>query len=119
MPGATLPTYPARSEHEYRITLGAAEYRVRFRWLWRCASWYADVWTADGTAVVLGRRLAPGSLLVPDLSIVGVRGDLLMVFGSDGYARDDLGQTVRVLYFGIDEITASTSAEDAPLVELA
>jgi len=119
MPGRQLPAFPGAPEHVFRVALGERKYVVRFRWRWRLRAWFADVEHDDGAVVVKERRVSPGYALARDLNVEGDAGDALMVFGADGYAREELGTTLRVVHFLRSELELTVADTDAPVIVVA
>lgn len=118
MPGRILPAFPRQASHEYRIVLGEQTYRVRLVWRWRLVGWYLDVWQADGTAVIVGRRVSAGYLTVPDLATTGALGDLIFAAGTEITAQDQLGAGLALIHFTRDELPAVAAVADAPVIEV-
>lgn len=118
MAGRILPTFPRQASHEYRIVLGSRTYRVRLVWRWRLIGWYASIWQADGTPVVLNRRLSAGYATAPDLNVEGAAGDLLVSLGEEITAQDQLGDGLVLVHFTRDELPAPAAEDDAPTIEV-
>lgn len=118
--GKILAAYPELPSHVQTVTLGGAQYRVRFTFRGRCASWYADVYTRDGEPLALGRRLSPGWALLSAASIPGAPDGFLFVRGSDGYVRGDLGGSLRLVFYTASELpeTATLDALEGVTVDL-
>jgi hypothetical protein len=108
-----LPIYHDIPAHRYSVALDGVQYRVRFIYRERTASWYLDLWDQDGTLLLAGRRLSPN--WSPQARITGGPPGLLVAFGPDPYARDD----VELWYFTAAELAAAKPAAAALLpVEL-
>ena len=106
--GQVLTVAPSQPEHAQVVTLGqgedAVQYRFRLIWRERPRGWYADLWEADGTPVYLGVRLAPGWPLGAGLRPTNRPAGPLYVRGPAGYDREDLGDTLFVVYYAPDEL---------------
>lgn len=103
--GQILPAFPILPQHTARVTLGEDEYTVRLTWRERTASWYMDLYDADGAALLLGRRLAARGSLWFGMRVPGLPDGELFVSGLDGYARADLGSKVEVVFYPRAEVT--------------
>ena len=111
--GAFLPTFPAVPQLTYTVTLEEEQFRLRFTWRRRLRSWYVDLFTLGGVALAVGRRLSAGWDPFFGLVIEGGPDGLFLVRGSDGYARLDLGVTLRLVYYTRAELVAAKPAADA------
>lgn len=107
---STFPTLPASLQ---TVTLEGAQYQLRLTWRHRCQAWYLDLFTLAGVPLVLGRRLSPGWSPTMGLVIEDGPGGYLYVRGRDSYAREDLGATLRLLYYTAAEVAAVAEASDA------
>jgi len=101
---STFRLYP---QHTQTVELGGLEYRLRLTYRHRLESWYLDLYERDGTPLALGRRLTPqfGPLLglsIPD----GPPGKFIVV-GDEPYERDDLGDSLLLVYVTPDELPES------------
>ena len=88
------------------VTIGGVQYRARFTWRTRTASWYLDLWKLDGTALALGRRLSPGWGPLIGLSIDGAPDSWLYLSGPDEYRRDHAGSSLQVRFYTQAEVDA-------------
>lgn len=103
------PVFPAST---YRIALDGVDFRLNWRWNDRMASWYLDLFEADGTPLRLGVRV------VLDWPLWGrfrhparPAGELLAV-SLDGAAEPeagDLGGRVRLIYYTAAEVAAQAA----------
>jgi len=91
----------------YNVELDGVEYRLRLQWIEEVPAWFLSLYSSDGSAILLTRRITPGS--APILSARGPAG-LFFVNGDPSvvYERLDLGDTVRLFY-----IEAGTTFEEA------
>lgn len=116
-----IATFPAIARTIQTVTIGESQYRLGLTWRERTASWYLDLAALDGTPLALGVRLSAGwaplaGLLIED----GPSGGMLYVRGLDGYARADLGDGLRLLWYTDAEIEAARAADDdAPIIVIA
>lgn len=116
MANAILPGYPVYPQHSFVVTLGEARYKVTLIWRERSSSWYMDLHTQDGTELVLGKRLAPGwsPLAGVDLGAHALNG-VLYCRGPEDYERNDLGDTLVLVYVPQADIDAAASASTSRL----
>jgi hypothetical protein len=107
--GLALSTFPNLPASRQTVTLESTQYRVRLTWRHRCQGWYFDLWTLDGTPLLLGRRLSAG--WGPNLGLIVENGPtgFLLVRGLDGYAREDLGDSVQLVYYTAAELQAAST----------
>jgi len=103
--GQILPAFPVQPQHTARVTLGDAEFTVRLTWRARTASWYIDLYDADGAELLVGRRVSARGSLWLGMRVPGLPDGELFVSGLDGYARNDLGGKVEIVYYPRAEIT--------------
>lgn len=106
-----LQAFPGVPSFRYRVTLDGVRFDVRFTWFERRRGWFLDVWTADGTPIVSGRRLSPGSSPLIGLGLDDDPAGLLYVSGPDPYNQADLGASLRVVYVSSADLV-STVADD-------
>jgi hypothetical protein len=104
------------------VTLGAigeagTVYVARFTWRGRTASWYLDLFEADGiAAIVTGKRMSPGWAPHAGLVIETLPDGLLFVRGNDDFERDDLAtDDLRLVFFATSELEAAAPPAAAPL----
>ena len=104
-----LRTFQSLPVNEQIVTLDDVQYRLRMRWAERLQSWFLDIYAADGTALVVGRRMAgDSSPYSARFRLTGGPAGTIIVTGRDPYLREDLGTALEVVYF--------TEAETAALV---
>lgn len=108
--------FPEVSSHVQAVVLGVTKYRVRFHYRDRTRSWYMDLTLLDGTAIVLGRRLSPGWGPMVGFQITDQPEGFMTTRGTDGYAKEDLGAALDILFVPDDEIPAAPSAGLALIV---
>jgi hypothetical protein len=98
-----LPFFQDQPAHRYTVTLDGVQYQVRLVWRARTASWYLDLADQDGTWLLRGQRLSPGSS--PQFGLVaGGPPGVLWVFGLDPYPQQD---GIELWYVGADELDAA------------
>lgn len=116
--GQQVRGFPRFPKHGQTVTFGDRRYKVIFTWRQRAASWYFDLFTADGTAIALGRRMSAGFAPIANVGFdVDVAPDgNLFVRGSDGYLREDLGKTLILVRYANDELPATATASDLVIV---
>lgn len=112
MATSILPGYPAYPQHSYVVTLGERRFRMAFTWRARPASWYMDLYDAEGTALALGRRLSPGWSPIASASL-GERGPdgTLYCRGPEDYERMDWGDTLVLVFIPPADIDAAVGAD--------
>jgi hypothetical protein len=116
-----LPVFAGQSQFSYIVRLDNAEYRLRFTWLERAASWYLDVELPDGTRLATGRRICTGwnplhrdqdpRLWSGYLLPIHVDGDL-----DDMTQQSDLGSVVDLFYLDADEVVSSNTTGTLTIV---
>lgn len=120
--GLDIATFPELPQHTQTVTLDETQFRLRLTWLPRLQGWYLDLYALDETPLLLGRRLNPGWAVNAGLVVEGGPEGLLLVSGTDGYAREDLGRSLRLTYYTRAELQAADAlrATDDPVrVEIA
>ena len=103
---AAFPSQPATIQS---ATLDGVSYHLRLTWNYRLAAWYLDLWTLDMTPIRLGQRLSPGWSPTAGYDLPDAPAGQLYVRGLDGYARDDLGAGLVLLYFTEAELQAGAA----------
>lgn len=116
--GQRIATFPAQADTVQTVTLSGVQYSLRLVWRDRCAAWYMDLSTAAGVDIVKGRRLSAGWCPLVSLSSEEAPAGYLYVRGVDGYARDDLGGGLQLLFYGADEVTRAGATGPALTVAL-
>jgi hypothetical protein len=116
---AFLTTFQAEPDSIQTVQLGDAEFRVRLTWRERLSSWYLDLYTADGTALVLGKRLSASYTPLGGIVRDGLpAGGTLYVRGPNGpYVQKDLGASLLLIWYDYSELTP-TPASAALRVEV-
>lgn len=108
-----LPINTSVPAQNYLITLDGQQWKIRFVWRDRTASWYMDLADVDGVYLLRGRRLSPGSSPQDGMITNGPKG-ALFIFGADPYAMDE----IEIFYFTkdeLDEASAATVADGLPV----
>ena len=95
---------PERARFVHEVDLDGAAYRLTLTWKETLGAWYLDVRTAIGNPIVLGQRVSPGGILIPDPTIDGAPPGLLHVQGPDPYLREDLGGSLSICYLTAEEV---------------
>lgn len=112
-----LPAFPQHPDHRFTVKLAGVLFRLRFVYRPRLRAWYFDLFAADETPLVHGRRVSAGWAPLLALPVAGAPDGYLWVRGADSYAQADLGDSVRLVFYARDEIP--TAADDGdPIVEL-
>lgn len=121
-----LPGFPVQPSHRITVALGplgeaGVVFVLRFTWRARTASWYVDLFGADGvTAIVMGRRMSPQWAPHAGLVLADLPPGLLFVRGKDGFERDDLAtDNLRAVFFATAEVEAAAPAAAAALYSVA
>ncbi len=99
----TLPfaQYTDMPSFFYQVVLDGEQWRLRYVWRERLASWYLDVRNSDGEDVLLSRRLSPRASPNLGVTIHGPKG-AIYAYGAEPYGRHDLD----VLYLDASELPA-------------
>jgi len=107
---------PDLPRQRYIFTFDGTVYTVRATWRERLCKWTLDVFLVDGTEVALGCVVNASGTVVRDLNRWdpdAPAGPLLVAWGKDDYAREDLSQD------GGIQVAFATRAEwDAILAQL-
>lgn len=98
------------------VTLGDETMRYRRTWRPRLRAWYVDIWHADGTPVILGRRLSVGQTLQGGLPINP--GAVILVIGPDEYGREDLGDRLEEIVIDFDELPDVEGEDDGFIADI-
>lgn len=96
-----LPMFPEEEVFTYEIDLDTETFTFRFEYKERLRSWYLTYFDADGVCIEAGRRVTPRAS--PQLRFDTIPG-FLYVVGPDPYAKEDLGEAVRVFYYTRAEV---------------
>ena len=111
--GLVVSTFPALPAFKQTLTLESTQYRLRLTWRARLQGWYADLYLLDETPLALGRRLSAGWGPFFGLSLPDGPDGLFVVRGVDGYARADLGDALKLLYYTRAELAAAAPEAEA------
>jgi len=101
--------FAAQPSTRFIVTLEAVRYQARLTWRKRTAAWYLDLWTQDGTAVALGRRLSPGFGPLLGTLQASTPAGILYVRGPDQHTQEMLGAELTLHYYTADEIPTRSS----------
>lgn len=101
-----IPTYPQKAQRSQRFTFGGKQWICRYTWRERPGAWYFDLFYADGTPAMLGRRLIGG--MSPDASIYNEAfpPGKFFTYGPEVYTRYDLNQSLLPMFIPNEEIIA-------------
>ena len=114
MATSILPGYPTYPQHRFVVTLGEVRLRLTLTWRARTVSWYADVHTAAGAELVLGRRLAAGWTPLGAVNLGDDHPDgVLLCRGVEDYEQADLGTRLQLVFVpqaDVDVVTAASAA---------
>lgn len=101
-----LPTAPQLPVSTFIVEMAGIRYAVTLTWQPRLFGWYIDLALEDGTVIVNGRRLNPGT--GPYFGIVkeALPGVALVVIGPSDYNQLDLGDALQVVLLTVDEMVA-------------
>ncbi len=102
----TLTFLSDDNRHEYTMTLDGVQFELVFTYRERRASWYFDLFDADGTALVRGRRCSPGYPLVA-AGVAGRPAGILTADGPDPYSKNE----IRIIYYPEATLTEAAAAE--------
>lgn len=111
--GQQVRGFPKFPKHNQTVKFANRRYRITFTWRDRALAWYFDLYSADGVALVLGRRMSPQWPPIAGIGFaVGVAPDgHLYVRGTDGYQRDALGDTLILTRYDAAELPAPATAD--------
>ncbi len=106
--GQRLAAFGDLPSHFVTTLIGeTTSYRIRYKYNSRMAAWYCDLYAADGTLLVAGRRLSPYGRLWSDFEFEGKPDvDFITVMGPSGYQQVDLGDTLYIAWFTQAELVA-------------
>lgn len=97
-----LPGFPDQPQHSMTVVLDDRDVIARLTWRERPAAWYLDLLEIDETPIILGRRVVAQWLPVFGF-VIDIAGQFV-VLGTEGYDRDDLADSLQLVYFGEDEV---------------
>jgi len=107
-----LTTYQEADDATQTVTLDDTQYRLRTYWRDRLAAWFMDLREADDTEIFLGQRLSPGGDPWAGIRPENGPSGVLWCVGPDDYEREDLGDSLQIWYWPVDEIPEATTALD-------
>lgn len=107
-----ITTFYDQPQHRQTVTLDGTEYQIRLTYRRRLASWYMDLYDAEGTAIALGRRLSPGWSPINGVIAEGGPPGLFLVKGVDPYKRDE----VELYYIPLAQIPAPAPSGELRVV---
>lgn len=116
--GQIVTAFPSLPAFRQSVTFGEAQFSLRLTWRDRTASWYADLWAADGTAIWLGQRVSPDWALGLGLTPEGKPDGVFLVRGPADYDRLNLGDALKLVFYPTAELPAATVAEDSVTVTI-
>lgn len=102
-----VPGFPDLPSHRMRIALGGRTYGLRFTFRARTASWYVDLFDADGGAMLLGQRVSPGWSPLAGYNLDAAPdsdGQGVIVIGPDPYDRAMLGDVLRLVHLDAADV---------------
>lgn len=92
--------------YDTRIELGGVVYLTQVRWNWRSGDWRISMQnTLTGSYVATSRRISSGTMCVR-LPLGAI-----FAFGADPYPKEALGDTLYLIYYTDEELTALQTAE--------
>jgi len=98
-----LDTPTTSPSYVRKVQLDGVVFKYRMTWRDRTACWYMDLLTLQGVPIVSGRRVSPGSAIIPR-GTPGAPPGIIFCDGSlDPYAFGDLGASIRILYYSAEE----------------
>ena len=107
-----VPGFPDLPSHRMRVTLGARTYGLRFTFRARTASWYVDIYDADGEPLILGQRMSPRWSPLAGYNIDAAPdsdGQGVIVIGPDPYDRAMLGDVLRLVHLDASDVVIATA----------
>jgi hypothetical protein len=114
--GAILTAFASQPQQTQIVTLGGVQFQARLTYRNRTRAWYLDLYTSEGTALALGRRLSAGWGPLVGLSIPDGPAGYLFVRGADPYNREALGEDLRLIFYTAAEVEALAEEEEGPVV---
>lgn len=81
---------------------------IRYVWSERLDAWYVDILTRAGEPLILGRRMSAGWMPWQGVVLEGLPSGVVLIRGQDDYARDDLGDSVRLVSYDESTLDATT-----------
>lgn len=107
--GIQLSAYASRPSFIQTVTLSGAKYRLRLSWNERTAGWYMGLRKLDGTGIIEGVRLSAGWCPLLGLSSADKPSGMFYVAGPKEYVRADLGVSLQLRYYELDELPSVAS----------
>lgn len=118
----TVQTFPDQFSITVQMTWGDRQVSMRTIWRRRPGAWYIDLFEADGTPIVFGRRMSPS---FSPTNGFGFEGDqlprdrqLFTVGPNDPYLQSALGTVLETdllpLLVTDEEVAAAVAAEASP-----
>lgn len=108
-----FPDLPVQTQ---RVSLGETEFSVRLRWRRRLNQWTIDLYTADGTPLLVGRRVTPGAAayIADRYRLADGPDGALLASGRDPYVQADLGTVLELTFFTSAELAEILAAAETP-----
>lgn len=100
--------FPDAAQHILTTDLSGVMYQVRMTWSERLDAWYVDLLTRTGDPLILGRRMSAGWTPWQGVVLEGLPSGVVLIRGQDNYARDDLGDSVRLVSYDESTLDATT-----------
>jgi hypothetical protein len=120
-----ITAFPAIQSSVQSVTLGTLRVGIGLVWNRALQGWYLDVFAADGSRLIVGRRLCPS--FAPNFGmafeVTELQG-LFVVDGTDGYTQGALGSQLQLRWYSPEELQAVANAvalanpEPALIVEI-
>ncbi len=114
--GGALPGFPLSPRHRFRVALGDAVFGVVMTWRERCAAWYVDLYDADGTALITGRRVSPGTSPWADVVADALPESVVVAVGPDPYDRAALGAALALVSWDAADLGEDLPYDDEDVV---
>jgi len=106
-----IAPFPAIQSSVQSVTLGTLRVGIGLVWNRALQGWYLDVFAADGTRLIVGRRLCPS--FAPNFGmafeVTELQG-LFTVEGTDGYTQGALGSQLQLKWWSPEELQAAADA---------
>lgn len=118
MAGQIVTVYPDLPSFKQSLTLGGTRYRLRLTWKERLGAWYGDLYLISGVAVWLGQRVSSSWAMAFGLSAESDPEGMLYVRGPAEYRREDLGESLRLVFYADADLPTATVASSGVTVSV-
>lgn len=106
-----MPHIEGRPKFNYRIALAGRTYTLTFHYIARLESWYFDL-ARGGVTLRRKIRLSPGYISTFGLVASPGLGGVFFTKGAAGYAQDDLGRQLILMFIPTADFPPVPASED-------